>query len=594
MLSLSLSLCSQSEVIPKHPNGPDEVPFRTAVQKSADHFLMTIDGKPKEFGDTKYTDIKTIFKNIQKCGYFDKAAQPPVIEEVNCAEPTVNSNDVDVHPLEQDTATETEIVPQDFHEAPAAANLPAPTFPPQQQQQQHLLPAQTPQIVQQVSLVQSIGPLAMPRVNVNAPPIPTTGQIHQHLVDVQAVEQGYFKNQYIRPIADVIGPGQGNFFFLQDSELDSPDVIPGNYQQQHQQPPNSQISPNQPVTHQIPTQQPPGVAQPSQQPILPATQLSTQTFNNQSFQNIVPPSMYSKPIVDHIAGFVPPVAISLVPSAVVPNHQQQKEQSSQINTNQSQIHTNNSSVPISFQATQQQSNMPKAQRHRAKDPKQMIKNDQRVPEITEWKPEDAAKPPEEITEWHTTTVTDWNEETTEDSTWSNSNRNQYRNNGSGGGNGSRDRNNRGPRPGIAGGANSYRNRQGAYQSNGGGRPVGNGGDRGGQNSFYRSENFYPNGSYNKQDKQDGGGYRGDNKQEFGFKSGNFRSRDSREQVNGTMRTGPRNVRNGDSADRERGTNRNAAQNVRPSNNKGGNSYGSGNRTSAPPTGNQRPQSAVDA
>lgn len=576
-------------MIPKHPNGPDEVPFRTAVQKSADHFLMTIDGKPKEFGESKYTDIKNIFKNIQKCGYFDKAAQPPITEETNCAEPTVNSND-EVHPLEQDTAAETEIVPQDFHEAPAAANLPVPSFPPQP----HLLAAQTPQIVQQVSLVQRIGPLVgMPRVN--APPIPTTGQIHQHLVDVQAVEQGYFKNQYIRPIADVIGPGQENFFFLQDSELDSPDVLPGNYQQ----PPNSQISPNQPVAHQISTQQPPGVAQPSQQ-ILPATQLSTQTFNNQSFQNIVPQPMYAnKPIVDHIAGFVPPVAIPLVPSTVVPNHQQKDQQSSQINTNQSQIHSN-SSAPISFQPTNQQ-NLPKAQRHRAQDSKPM-KNDQRVPEITEWKPEDASKPPEEITEWrdqYATAVTDWNEETNEDSSWSNSNRSQYRNNG-GGGNGSRDRNNRGARPPGNAGPNNYRNRQSnSYQSNGG-RPSGNGGERGGNgNSFYRNDNFYANGSYNNKDKPDGG-YRGDNKQDGGFKGGYYRSRDSRDsQVNGSMRTGernggPRNVRNGDSAERDRGSNRNAAQNSRPINNKGGNSYGNATRT-APPTGNNtRPQSAVNA
>lgn len=575
-------------MIPKHPNGPDEVPFKTAVQKSADHLLMTIDGKPKEFGESKYTDIKNIFKNIQKCGYFDKAAQPPVTE-ANCAEAIVNSND-EVQPLEQDTAAETEIVPQDFHEAPAAANLPVPTFPPQP----HLLAAPTPQIVQQVSLVQSMGPLVgMPRVNA---PIPTTGQIHQHLVDVQAVEQGYFKNQYIRPIADVIGPGQGNFFFLQDSELDSPDVLPpGNYQQHQPQPPNSQISPNQAVTHQIPTQ-PPGVA-PSQQQILPATQLATQTFNNQSFQNIVPQPMYTtKPIVDHIPGFVqPPVAVPLVPSTVVPNHQ--KEQSSQINTNQSQIHSN-SSAPISFQPTNQQ-NMPKVQRQRgAKDSKQM-KNDQRVPEITEWKPEDASKPPEEITEWRSqyTAVTDWNEETTEDSTWSNSNRYQYRNNGGGGGgNGSRERNNRGTRPGNNAGTNNYRNRQSnSYQSNG--RQPGNGGDRGGNgNSFYRNDNFYSNGSYNKQDKQDGV-YRGDNKQDGGFKGGSFRSRDSREQVNGSMRigerNGPRTVRNGDSADRDRGSNRNAAQNSRPIN-KGGNSYGSATRTTAPTGNNTRPQPDVNA
>ncbi|KAJ6646600.1 Caprin like, partial [Pseudolycoriella hygida] len=159
----------QSEVVPKHPGSPDDIPFRTAVQKSADHLLMTIDGKPKEFGESKYSDIKNIFKNIQKSGYFDKAAQPPVLEP-------------------EETSAETETA-SDFHEAPAAANLPVPTFPPQP----HLLPTQAPQIVQQVSIVPSIGPLVgLPRVN--APPIPATGQIHQHLVDVQAVEQGYFKN----------------------------------------------------------------------------------------------------------------------------------------------------------------------------------------------------------------------------------------------------------------------------------------------------------------------------------------------------------------------------------------------------------------
>lgn len=550
---------------------------------------MTIDGKPKEFGESKYSDIKNIFKNIQKCGYFDKAAQPPVAEVVS-AEPTVIPADVDVQPLEQDTATETEIVPQDrkdFHEAPAAANLPAPTFPPPP----HLIAAQTPQIVQQVSLVQSMGPLV--GMGPRAPPIPAAGQI-QHLVDVQAVEQGYFKNQYIRPIADVIGPGQGNFYFLQDSELDSPDVVPGNYQQQ--QPPNPQISPNQAVP--IPTL-PPGVAQPSQQ-ILPATQLSTHTFNNPSYPNIVPAQIYTEPIVEHIPGFVPP-PISLV----VPKHQQ-KEQSSQIiNTNQSQIHVNNNSAPISFQQqSNQQQNLPKAQRHRPKETKPM-KNDQRVPEITEWKPEDAAKPPEEMTEWRdqyaTAAVTDWNEETAnEDSTWSSNNRYQYRNNGGSGGNGSRDRNNRGQRPGNAP-PNGYRNNRqsNSYQSNG--RQSGSGGERGGNGNFYsgRSDNFYSNGNYNKQDKQDGGGgYRGDNKPDGGYKGGNFRSRDSREQVNGSsMRSGgaPRNVRNGDSVERDRVSNRNTAQNPRPTN-KGGNSYGSASRPSAPPSSGNgaRPQSTVNA
>lgn len=48
---------------------------------------------------------------------------------------------------------------------------------------------------------------------------------------VRAVESAYFKqHQYVqqmaRPLAEVLG--QGNFFFLQDSELDSPEVANNN------------------------------------------------------------------------------------------------------------------------------------------------------------------------------------------------------------------------------------------------------------------------------------------------------------------------------------------------------------------------------
>lgn len=55
---------------------------------------------------------------------------------------------------------------------------------------------------------------------------------HVQPTTVRAVESAYFKqHQYIqqmaRPLAEVLG--QGNFFFLQDSELDSPEV-PNNNQ----------------------------------------------------------------------------------------------------------------------------------------------------------------------------------------------------------------------------------------------------------------------------------------------------------------------------------------------------------------------------
>lgn len=68
-------------------------------------------------------------------------------------------------------------------------------------------------------------------------PIPQVPQSNQILAGhvpttVRAVESAYFKqHQYIqqiaRPLAEVLG--QGNFFFLQESELDSPEV-PNNNQ----------------------------------------------------------------------------------------------------------------------------------------------------------------------------------------------------------------------------------------------------------------------------------------------------------------------------------------------------------------------------
>lgn len=61
------------------------------------------------------------------------------------------------------------------------------------------------------------------------PPPPPGHQIHAGVVQpttVRAVEQAYFKQhqyiQQIRPLAEVLGGG--NFYFLQDSELDSPEV----------------------------------------------------------------------------------------------------------------------------------------------------------------------------------------------------------------------------------------------------------------------------------------------------------------------------------------------------------------------------------
>lgn len=78
--------------------------------------------------------------------------------------------------------------------------------------------------------------------------VPPSHQIHTGHVQpttVRAVESAYFKqHQYIqqiaRPLAEVLGTG--NFFFLQESELDSPEV-PNNIaaHQNSERPPVHQI-----------------------------------------------------------------------------------------------------------------------------------------------------------------------------------------------------------------------------------------------------------------------------------------------------------------------------------------------------------------
>lgn len=143
-----------------------------------------------------------------------------------------------------------ESAPVEYQEAPSASAVPVPTFTPQQPQ--HALPA--PSGIVAHSAPQNLK--ALPQVPVAAAgsiplaQLPPNHQIHTGHVQattVRAVESAYFKqHQYIqpmaRPLAEVLG-GTGNFFFLQDSELDSPDV-PNNNNVSHQ-------SAERPPVHQI-------------------------------------------------------------------------------------------------------------------------------------------------------------------------------------------------------------------------------------------------------------------------------------------------------------------------------------------------------
>lgn len=154
--------------------------------------------------------------------------------------PIVTEVDVEAGPDTVPTESGT-----DYQEAPSASAVPVPQFTPQ------------PLAVPSPGIATHPAPQnlkTLPQVPVAATgsiplaQVPPNHQIHTGHVQpttVRAVESAYFKqHQYIqmapRPLAEVIG--QGSFFFLQESELDSPEV-PNNItgHQNAERPPVHQI-----------------------------------------------------------------------------------------------------------------------------------------------------------------------------------------------------------------------------------------------------------------------------------------------------------------------------------------------------------------
>lgn len=158
-------------------------------------------------------------------------------------ENVANATDVNVEAGPETVPTET----VDYQEAPSASAVPVPQFTPQQP---HAVPApgiaahpapQNLKTLPQLPVAAGGGgsiPLAQ------APPNHQIHSGHVQATTVRAVESAYFKqHQYIqiapRPLAEVLGQGSG-FFFLQESELDSPEV-PNNNHQNAERPPVHQI-----------------------------------------------------------------------------------------------------------------------------------------------------------------------------------------------------------------------------------------------------------------------------------------------------------------------------------------------------------------
>ncbi|XP_032511776.2 caprin homolog [Danaus plexippus] len=225
------------EVTPKHEVNEEGQPgFHAYTIKAAEHLYAIIDGKPKEVLGTTYAHVKEIVTAVHECGYFDKSAD--VIPE-----PEEIQNVCEEAPEQTEEIEESEPAPMYAApvpmSAPPAAVVPAPGYP--------------------------------------LRPIPP--------ITLQEIENAYFSQQYPqqRPISEVIG--SQNFFFLQESEIDSPVGTP--------QPPQIMNQPS-----------PPGP-------------IPTQTFTNQHFVQLpggrvpepgtipMPPQPHFPPHPDHAAYQVP-------------------------------------------------------------------------------------------------------------------------------------------------------------------------------------------------------------------------------------------------------------------------------------------------
>ncbi|CAH2062864.1 unnamed protein product, partial [Iphiclides podalirius] len=211
------------EVTPKHELTEEgQSAFHIQTVKAAEHLYAIIDGKPKEVLGTTYAHIKEIVTSVHECGYFDKSTE--------CVAEEIEENQVIVE-------EEQQIAPLELEELNAAPHYPPP----------NVLPAPP-------------APAVVPAPAYPLRPLPP--------ITLQEVEHAYFSQQYPqqRPISEVIG--SQNFFFLQESEIDSPVGTPQPPQIMNQPSPPGPI-PTQTFTNQHFVQLPGRVPEPTPMPMPP-------------------------------------------------------------------------------------------------------------------------------------------------------------------------------------------------------------------------------------------------------------------------------------------------------------------------------------
>lgn len=348
---------------PVRPSYSNETTFSNSVKSVAEHLCNVADGRPRLFADSGYTydKIKDLLTKIQSCGYFEKnikfvAEEKPIECEVD--------KTIDDQESENDDSEGKAEEQKDVVQAPAPSQIPTQTFavtlpvvlsapiPVVQPQQMQ------PQLQQQT---QSTG---IASNNKNQPPTTVRAVEHQYFVQTQMkyVQQSPQQHQQQQqqhlqqhhqvpiipvqqqqqqhpnkplasnnPIHDVIS--SGNFFFLQDSELDPPAEV--------QLPKQQGKIVSLPSTGVQTPQLPPTIQHQQQQQ--PQSTISTQTFTNQNYHQQQQQQLQQpRENVVHSAQIYAPPGLNLQPQGVPQQQQQQTahipnyQSTQQHSTNQSQ------------------------------------------------------------------------------------------------------------------------------------------------------------------------------------------------------------------------------------------------------------------